>query len=432
MLPGENWWISNGEVNFQKDGYRSTCPALLPCEKLLVRKQLAHPVRPTLIVNSMVNATLPEPAADMTDNLRSNPWLFLKPKTVKCYHYKLSGIDCSCTVMGLMGQFHRPSVLPDVCIKNQFLKADEFAITPRVANQTLENPSRFYINLPSRQDLVLAVPTPFPVSGPWISRAYEPAMASHPRQADQIRLFYALYNSQRFREIGKTYLSEPDRWMFQEHPTFREPYPGGELGAVCSNLYGVETLQRVGLCSHPLAEPRVNLFLAVSPQDKRVPVYITDRTRPLRLDVIIADVIRPWYQLGHGRILCPVCLVQNDPVKGVQLMFLTRSDFIAHWEVSHTPDLVAASTFSATQLNTRIHMGHVAFVLAISNCQGGQETPSESALDSDVMENNFSEYSDVLVKYLSPSIDEDMEALCEDLLGPGVENPTLQERGQSG
>ncbi len=77
-------------------------------------------------------------------------------------------------------------------------------------------------------------------------------------------------------------------------------------------------------------------------------------------------------------------------------------------------------------------MGHVAFVLAISNCQGGQETPSESALDSDVLENNFSEYSDVLVKYMSPTIEEDMEALCEDLLGPGNENPTLQERGQSG
>lgn len=426
MLPSENWWISEGEVNFQKGGYRSSCPALLPCEKLLTRKQLAHPVRPTLIVDSMEDTTLPEPAEDMTDNLRNNPWLFLKPKVVRCNHYKLSGIECSCVAMGLMGQFHRPSVLPDVCLKNQFLKPSEFAITPRIDCQTLENPSRFYICVTSRQDLVLGVPTPFPVSGPWVSRAYEPAMACVPRQADRLKLFYTLYNSQRFREIGQTYLQEPDKWSFQEHPTFREPCHGTELGAVCSNLYGVETLQRVGLCSHPLAEPKVNLYLAVSPVDRKVPVYVTDRNRPLQLDVIIANILRPWYELGHGKILCPVCLVQTDPVKGPQLMFLTRSDYMCHWELNHAPDLVATSTFSATQLNTRIHMGHVAFVLAATHCKSGHDTPSESALCRDAMQSCcFTEYSDVLVRYLGPSMEEDLEALCENMLGQGNDAPSL-------
>jgi hypothetical protein len=258
-------------------------------------------------------------------------------------------------------------------------------------------------------------------------------MAYVPRQADHLKLYYTLYNSQRFREIGKTYLQEPDRWSFLEHPTFREPDHSSELGAVCANMYGVETLQRVGLCSHPLAEPKVNLYLAVSPDDKRVPVYVTDRNRPLKLDVVIADILRPWYEQGHGRILCPVCLVQTDPAKGSQLMFLTRSDFIGHWEVCHTPDLVATSTFSATQLNTRIHMGHVAFVLAASHCQSGQDAPSESALSRDAMENcDFTEYSDVLVRYLGPSMDEDLEALCEDMLGQSNDTSSLQERGLSG
>ena len=432
MLPSENWWISEGTVHFQKDGFRSSCPATLPCEKLLVRKQLAHPVRPTLIVDSLESPTLPEPSENMTDNLRNNPWLFLKPKVIRCSNHRLSEAECSCISMGLMGQFHRPSVLPDVCIKNQFLSPQEFAVEPRISSQTLENPSRFYLSIPTRQDLVLAVPTPFPISGPWMSKPYEPAMAfTHP--SDQLKLFYALYDSQRFREIGKTYLKEPILWSSEEHPTFGEPCITGELSKVCSNLYGVETLQRVGLCSHPCAEPNIYLYIAVSPSDKKVPIFVTDRRRPLRLDVVIADVIRPWYEQGQGKILCPVCLVQTDPEQGPKLVFLTRSDYIAHWEMSHTTDMVAMSTFSATQLNTRVHMGHVAFVLAVAHCQTGMDAPSEHAISSDALEScGITEFSNILLKFLGPSVEEDLEAICEDMLGPIGESATLQEMGNSG
>jgi len=428
MLPSDDWWISDGRVYFQGNGYSSSCPAQLPCEKVLSNKKIAHPVRPTLVVNNLIVPYLPEPCQDMDPVMRNNPWMFLKPRLVKCSHGLLSGNDCSCAVLGLAGQFHRPSVLPDVCIKNQFLKPRDFTVE-MTEFHTQENPSRVYVRRPEKQDHVLSLPTPFPISGAWRSRYYEPAMANV-EEDDRLRLYYALYDSQRFREIGKTYLKEPCYWSPEEHPTFFEPIR--EVGNLCANLYGVETLQRTGLCSHPCAEPRVYLYIAVSPADRKVPVYVTDRSRPLRLDTVIANAIRPWYEKGHGKILCPVCLVQTS-ARGTSLEFFSRSEYVSHWEICHAPDMAAVTTFSATQLNTRIHMGHVAYVLAVANLHSIQEAPSESAICSAALKNyGVTEYSDILADFLGPVSLDDFEAICNDMLGPSVQDAPLQESEGSG
>jgi hypothetical protein len=46
-------------------------------------------------------------------------------------------------------------------------------------------------------------------------------------------------------------------------------------------------------------------------------------------------------------------------------VFLTRSNFIKHWEQKHLSSLVAMSTFSGTRLNSRIYQGHVLYLLAL-------------------------------------------------------------------
>jgi hypothetical protein len=45
-------------------------------------------------------------------------------------------------------------------------------------------------------------------------------------------------------------------------------------------------------------------------------------------------------------------------------VFLTRNEFIKHWEQKHLSSLVAMTTFSATRLNSRIYQGHALYLLA--------------------------------------------------------------------
>ncbi len=46
-------------------------------------------------------------------------------------------------------------------------------------------------------------------------------------------------------------------------------------------------------------------------------------------------------------------------------MFLTRSNFIKHWEQKHLSSLVAMTTFSGTRLNSRIYQGYALYLLAL-------------------------------------------------------------------
>ena len=114
-------------------------------------------------------------------------------------------------------------------------------------------------------------------------------------------------------------------------------------------------------------------------------------------------------------------------------MFLTRSEYITHWESCHVPDMAAMSTFSATQLHTRIHMGHVAYVLALAHRMKGAEAPSEPAVcDRSLIRFGITEYSDILSDFLGPLNLEEFEAVCNDMLGPSGESATLQENGSNG
>jgi len=408
MLPSDEWWISQGEVHYQGDLHKCKFPALLPEETLLRRKPVVHPVRPTLVVDSMWRPSLPKPSPEMPETMQSNPWLYLSPRVKPCTSHVDDGRQCACARLGLAGQFHRPAVLPEACLRTGFLKPAEMAVKP-LELQLSENSSRVYLLLDKEDDHQLALPTPFPISGQWPGALYEPAMA-RVKEDDLLRLYFALFDSERFREMGQIYLRPPQAWPEDRHPTFGEPSPTSELGRVVQSLYGVETLQRTGLCAHPCAEPRINLYCAVSNFDRTVPVYVTDRASPLRLEAVITEVIRPWYDQGLGKILCSVCLVQTSAEKGTTLLLLSRSEYIKHWESSHVPDMVASTTFSSTQLHCRVHMGHIAYVLALANRRRGKEKVSEKAFsDSALAQFGITERSDVLKDFLGPPTAEEYE-----------------------
>ena len=417
MLPGDKWWIQDGNVNFREGNFLCTFPAELPDERILRKKSVVHPTRPCLIVDNMRTTTLPEPSRSMGPQLKEHPWLHLKPKILSCSNHFGGGEECSCVQMGLSGQYHRPAVLSDVCIREGLMRPFDLTVKP-MGLQTQENPQRFYLHHKEVDDHLLGVPTPFLISGQWPEKHFLPAMAQE--GSDNVtRLYYALYDSSRFRQMAEIYSKPPQEWPGEHNPILGEPAPNGELGKVVKGLYGLETLQRVGFAAHPCSEPRVLLYCAVTPSDKRVPILVTDRASPMRLDAAITEVIRPWYDQGQGKIVCSVCLIQADSSGRAALLFLSRAEYIHHWEAEHSSALVATSVFSATQLHVRIHVGHLAYVLALANRLKGQESPKGTAVSSTALRQfGITEHDEVLKAFLGPPSNEEMDDLLSEVMDP--------------
>jgi hypothetical protein len=319
--------------------------------------------------------------------------------------------------MGMSGQYHRPAVLSDVCIREGLMRPFDLTVKP-MGLQTQENPQRFYLHHKEVDDHLLGVPTPFLISGQWPEKHFLPAMAQE--GSDNVtRLYYALYDSSRFRQMAEIYSKPPQEWPGEHNPILGEPAPNGELGKVVKGLYGLETLQRVGFAAHPCSEPRVLLYCAVTPSDKRVPILVTDRASPMRLDAAITEVIRPWYDQGQGKIVCSVCLIQTDSSGRAALLFLSRAEYIHHWEAEHSSALVATSVFSATQLHVRIHVGHLAYVLALANRLKGQESPKGTAVSSTALRQfGITEHDEVLKAFLGPPSNEEMDDLLSEVMDP--------------
>jgi hypothetical protein len=143
-------------------------------------------------------------------------------------------------------------------------------------------------------------------------------------------------------------------------------------------LYGVESIPRTNYCQHPLSEDFFYLFLAADPDSLFVPVIQKDPATPSLPNKIIGRLMEPFWRRGWGRALCSVCLagVYNGELRPV---FLTRNEFLRHWEQKHLSSLVAVATFSATRLNSRIYQGHVLYLLA-SNADYSQDLADSPSL----------------------------------------------------
>jgi len=413
MLPSNQWSIDNGMVNFQGEGFVSSFPTNLPDEKSFKNREILYPVRPSLIVDSLDRPTLPEPSRESHPLLVGNPWLHLKPIVAKCSHHYGGGEGCHCTLLGMTGLYHRATVVPDTCVRKGFMKPADLAVEPQ-GLQLQENPSRFYRYKKEANNHLHGLPYPFLLGGQWPAKAYEPAMAQEGNDIET-RLYYTMYNSQRFRQVAETYSRPPTEWSVEENPIIREPSPKGELGKVAKGLFGLETLQRVGFPFHPCAEPRILLFCAMTNKDRRTPVYYTDKSAPLRLDAAITEILRPWYDRGQGKVVCSICLVKPLPDGPYTLLRLTRSEYISHWEHEHCSALMASTVFSGTQLHSRIHVGHLAYVLALAHRQKGKEDPMKFAISSRAMAQfGISEMDPSLRDFLGPTISE--EEMEENLL----------------
>ncbi len=112
-----------------------------------------------------------------------------------------------------------------------------------------------------------------------------------------------------------------------------------------------------------------------------MPVFIQDTRHPALFDGMMGDVFRPFWERGHGRILCPVCLFTEEDDGTAHPSFWSRLNFISHWEQQHYSSYVVSSTFSATQLHTRVYMGHLLYTLALGCRKMGEDNPLRLAVN---------------------------------------------------
>jgi hypothetical protein len=178
------------------------------------------------------------------------------------------------------------------------------------------------------------------------------------------QFYLDLYSKESARSIASIYMTPPSEWTPASHPCLYEPEVGSELWRHSNLLYGVESISRVNYCQHPLADDLFHLFLATNPNSLLFPVLQKDPATPGLPNRIIGRLMEPFWRRGWGQALCSVCLVEvcNGELRPV---FLTRNNFIQHWEQKHLSSLVAMTTFSGTRLNSRIYQGHVLYLLAL-------------------------------------------------------------------
>ena len=407
MLPDSCWSLSERLVSYHGGNHRVEFSRSLPDESINQEKSVVWPSRKVLLVDNLELPALPLPAMEGNEVLKKHPHLHLKPIVGRCNHGEDG--ECRCILQAIKGQYHRNTVIPELCLKNGRVKAEDLLVKPQ-GLATQENLGHFYVADSDSNDHLLALPSPFFNNGQWANKVFMPAHASGPMD-QRTALYYALYNAKRARENALLYQSPPSEWRPDQSPYFGEPAPESELGMVSKHLYGVETLQRIGYPSHPNAEPRALLFVATDWRDRKVPVYCLNRAEPLNLDSILADVLRPWYQSGQGQIVCPICLIETDQSGQATLCTLARGPFISHWREKHSQALMAISVFSGTQLNLRVHQGHLAYLLALAN-RAGEDSPHGRAVDRAALRGHgLTENDNTLMSFLGPLSEALQEAL---------------------
>jgi len=362
MLPTRHWHIRDGQLIFkpqQEIVFKAS--STLKEEKTWLRT-ISFPLRPMSFVDKLIRPSrlpVPQSKDNVPKELAKYPGMMLKPRPK--YEDCHAG-SCSCVRIGQKDVHHRTSVLHDICLRDGSITEEDLAVESRFKN-FVENPSHYYYWSEEKRDHLLAVPQPFRNNGSWVPVQYRPVLSDC---SDDIaaQFYLDLYSKESARGIASTYMTPPSEWTSASHPCLYEPEVGSELWRHSHLLYGIESISRANYCQHPLADDLFHLFLATDPNSLLFPVIQKDPATPSLPNRVIGRLMEPFWRNGRGLALCSVCLavVYNGELQPV---FLTRSNFIKHWEQKHLSSLVAMSTFSGTRLNSRIYQGHVLYLLAL-------------------------------------------------------------------
>ena len=377
LLPDDCYQIKDGQVVYKWGDLQLSFPQEYQADR--VSRDITHPTRPTHIVGRLDQPTLLIPAEQMPKEATSHPRMLLLPQLKAASHHATEGQACGCTKHNRLERFHREAILPDTCLKGRLPSEEDWQVGA-LEDQFQENPAHFYLADSRDGDAYLGVPAPFLLGGTWPRLKYEPVLAKR-SSGQQVAQYLALYNVDRFNRVADQHQRCPRELHPRNSLVISEASTSNEVGLVAERLYGLETIPRIGFTAHPASEPAIHLYPAMDMTTRKVPVFVQDSRHPAVFDGMMGDLFRPFWEKGHGLILCAICLFTEKEDGKAHPSYWSRQHYISHWEKHHYSSYVVSSTFSATQLHTRVYMGHLLYTLALACRKMGEEDPLRMAIN---------------------------------------------------
>jgi hypothetical protein len=261
--------------------------------------------------------------------------LFEEPKVLVNTRHAGNGTACHCHPTNFA---HHVAVFNnDVCLKTAMgCEGSDAVVDFQLKPEMMMPNKRVHLHVEEAQSYLLAVPQPHFIAHEWPAKEYMPVYGTAAEADTKMELFYALYSADTYKAARKAYITTPDKWDEQIHPTFSEPAKKDELAEWAKHAYGTESLHRMLPPRHPA-------------RDAVIPIY----------SAMNADYYYPYYGQGLGMVLCPVCLVddRDNPC------LLDRLQFVEHFQDRHHKNIDVLGLSFSTRYNSRLMEAFSLYVL---------------------------------------------------------------------
>lgn len=302
------------------------------------------------------NRELLVPKPDIPDNILRHDRIFF-PSTVgdeNKEHYQ-NGTFCHCAPT--TPDIHQVNLVQPVCFPKQIFKREDSLVDFNFSYEKMyANSSRSYYFSRRSDRPVLEIPSPFLLAWRWTPKPFLAVNSQEPLRHRQ-ELFYALQGNS-YQSMYQAYMTEPSEWTPELHPHFEEPSQVDELHLWSRDLYGAETLPRILPVYHPLRPAKIAVYCAMQ-CDFKVPV-ISSEDDITKLDRFIKDRLDPFISRGHGKIVCPVCILNISAGRYYAAAY-GRTEFLEHFKKRHFSQLHTIGLAFTTGYNTRLYQALVLY-----------------------------------------------------------------------
>jgi hypothetical protein len=180
-------------------------------------KVVVVPTKPVIPMSNLRNKEeIPEVDVNLPERLKRHAKLFSAPEHFRNKEHRNSSADCYCAPT--VFYYHSLNFTQSVCMKKGKVKIEQTELKTKFSADKTEPHRRPHIFSEKSKKPVLLCPVPFLTQVPWEPKVYLPANATEPPSKKQ-DLFYAMFDEERYREIAKPYLTEPQTGMTASTPS---------------------------------------------------------------------------------------------------------------------------------------------------------------------------------------------------------------------
>ena len=385
------------------------------------RNRTIHPSNPSLLMDTIPYSRPPPHSISAHPVLKNNPLMMQQQTLTPCFEHALNGSTCNCHPLSY--GYQTVKIVPEICFKKDFANPTDFAIIQDHSELSFnENSSHTYFYSHPQNCHLLQVPKPFRIGTDWPTKLYQPALSTTTDPL-KIQLFFTLAEPKLAKDSIRPYLLPPDRWDNSNHPLFSEPSENDELSAYSKCSYGIESLSRILTVNHPCKSGIIPVYSATSTL-LHTPL-LTMHTK-FTLDDFISKAFAPFYNEGHGQIICSVCI--TSPTDPNTPCFLTRTHYKEHFRKYHFNYIGTISLGFATRYHT--HMYEALSIYQKINCTSDStlDQPEKHPLNRDALK-TFTTTSDTrLQSYFKQPDEAQQMQTAEDHLKSLEIAPPLSKR----